>query len=169
MPLPTIRPASMTRIRSAFMIVPTRWATMITRRPADLALERGTEARVGPEVERREAVVEDVGSRPASTSARAIASRWRWPPETFVPPWVIGASSPPSISSTKSRRLGDLEGVPQLLVGRVLVAEAEVARDRAAEQERLLGDDARCAARGPSRSSSRTSTPSTRTAPSVAS
>ena len=54
------------------------------------------------------------------TSARAIARRWRWPPETFVPPWVIGASSPPSISSTKSRRLGDLERVPELLVGRVL-------------------------------------------------
>ena len=29
MPLPTMRPASITRIRSAFMIVPTRCATMI--------------------------------------------------------------------------------------------------------------------------------------------
>ncbi len=37
------------------------------------------------------------------TSALAIASRCRWPPDTFVPPCEMGASRPPSISATKSR------------------------------------------------------------------
>ena len=36
------------------------------------------------------------------TRARAMASLWRWPPETFVPPWAMAASRPPSISDTKS-------------------------------------------------------------------
>ncbi|MCY1384237.1 hypothetical protein D9M69_724680 [compost metagenome] len=36
------------------------------------------------------------------TSARAIARRCRCPPETLVPPWETGASSPPSISRTNS-------------------------------------------------------------------
>ncbi len=39
-------------------------------------------------------------------------------------------------------RLGDLEGLPQLVVGRLLVAVAQVAGHRAAEQERLLGHEA---------------------------
>ena len=39
-------------------------------------------------------------------------------------------------------RLGDLERVPQLVVGGVLVPEAQVARHGPREQERLLRDDA---------------------------
>ena len=70
-----------------------------------------------------------------------MASRWRCPPETFVPPWVMGASNPPSISSTKSLPWAIVERAPQRLVGRVGVAVAQVARDRPAEQERLLGDE----------------------------
>ena len=31
-----------------------------------------------------------------------MARRWRWPPETLVPPWAIGASSPPGMAATKS-------------------------------------------------------------------
>ena len=48
------------------------------------------------------------------------------------------ASSPPGIARTKSRRLGDLERLPQLVVGGVGLGEAEVAGDRAGEQVRLL-------------------------------
>ena len=76
------------------------------------------------------------GTRAGSrSSARAIASRWRWPPETFVPPCAIGASSFCGIASTKSLRLRELERGPQLVVGRVGVAEPQVRRDRAARTD----------------------------------
>ena len=39
-------------------------------------------------------------------------------------------------------RLGDLERLPHLGVGGVLIAEAHVAGDRAREEERLLGHEA---------------------------
>ena len=139
-PMPTIRPASRTTIRSAFMIVPTRWATMITRRVAELLAEGGAQPGVGREVERREAVVEDEDAA-CLTSARAIASRWRWPPDTFVPPWVIGASSPSSIASTKSRPWAISSACQSSSSVASGVAEAQVAGDGAREQERLLRDE----------------------------
>ena len=54
------RPSSRTTIWSALRIVPTRWATMMTVGVDELLGERRAQPRVGPEVERREAVVEDV-------------------------------------------------------------------------------------------------------------
>ena len=88
--------------------------------------QRRTQPRVGGEVEGREGVVEQVDLR-AAISARAIASRCRWPPETLVPPWAIGASSPSGMRLDEVARLGDLEGRPQLLVGGVGLAVAQVA------------------------------------------
>ena len=168
MPLPTIRPASMTTIRSAFMIVPTRWATMISVAPPSSALERRAQPRVRAEVERREAVVEDVDlglldQRPGDRQALALAARQ-----------VRAALGDRRLEAAlhlldEVARLGDLERVPQLVVGRRWIAEAQVARDRAAEQERLLGDDAERAPEVWTGRRSRTSTPSTRTVPVVAS
>ena len=62
------------------MIVPTRWATMTTVAPAISPLEGGPEQRIGLEVERREAVVEDVDlgtldERAGDGEALALAAR----------------------------------------------------------------------------------------------
>lgn len=78
-------------------------------------------------------------------SARAIAKRWRWPPETFVPPWEISVLKPSSMSSTKSawaisRRSAHAFGIQ--LVGGVV----DVFLNRAAEQEGLLRNVAQLAA-----------------------
>src|SRR5437660_5529235 len=74
------------------------------------------------------------------TIARAIASRWRWPPETLVPPWSIGASSWPGMAATKSRACA-ISSAPELRVSGALVAEAEVLRDRALEEIRSLRNE----------------------------
>ena len=68
--------------------------------------------------------------------------RWRWPPDRFAPPWVTGRLEALLHLAHEGVGLGDPQGVPQLVVGRVGLAEAEVAGDRAVEQERLLGDQA---------------------------
>ena len=31
-----------------------------------------------------------------------MARRWRWPPDTLVPPWATRASNPPGMDATKS-------------------------------------------------------------------
>ena len=70
---------------------------------AQVAREGRSQAGVRAEVERREAVVEDEEVEGLRTRARAMARRWRWPPDTLLPPWVMGASRAPSMASTKSR------------------------------------------------------------------
>ena len=102
-PRPTCVPSSSTRIWSASMMVETRWATMSTVASATTGAERGAQPGVGGQVERRERVVEEVDARACGPAARAMARRWRWPPETLVPPWAMRASSPPGIAATKSR------------------------------------------------------------------
>ena len=78
-------------------------------RVAGLVAQRRAEPGVGREVEGREAVVEDVDRRPR-TIARAMASRWRCPPETLLPPWAIGASSSPGMLGHEVARLGHRRG-----------------------------------------------------------
>ena len=94
-----------------------------------------------------------------------MARRWRWPPDRFEPPWRDGRLETARACADEVLGLGDAQRLPQLVVGRVGLAEAEVAGDRPAEQERLLRDEADASPRGPSRSSSRTSTPSIRAVP----
>ena len=62
-PRPTIRPASRTTIWSAWRMVLTRWATMITVASAVSGASAARSARVGGVVERRERVVEQVDLR----------------------------------------------------------------------------------------------------------
>ncbi len=70
-----------------------------------------------------------------------MASRWRWPPETFDPPWLIGRLEPALHLLTKVRAWAIVRACQSSLVGRVRGAVAEVAGDRPAEQEGPLGDD----------------------------
>ena len=106
-----------------------------------LALERGAQPRVGLEVERREAVVEDVDLGPLHERAGDGES--------------LALAAGDVRAALRDRRLEtlghlgdellalrDFERVPELVVGRVLLAVAQVARDGAAEQERLLRDEA---------------------------
>jgi hypothetical protein len=107
----------------------------------DLARERGAQVRVGAQVECREAVVEDVDRRALheragdretlALAAREVRAR-------------LADRRLEAVGQVADERLGlgDPEGRPQLVVGGVRLAEAEVAGDRAREQEGLLRDQA---------------------------
>ncbi len=128
-PVPTTRPSSSTTMRSASRMVLTRCATMTTVASAVSRGQRGSQRGVGRVVERGERVVEQVDLRLA-TSIRAIARRWRWPPET-----LRAALRDRRVEAARHRldevaRLRDLERVPELLVGGVRVAVPQVARRR---------------------------------------
>ena len=107
----------------------------------ELAGERGAQARVGAEVERREAVVEDV-------DVRSLDERPRDGQALALPARDVGAALRDGRLEAlrelahEVARLGDLEGLPELLVRGVRVAVAQVARDRAAEEVGLLGHHA---------------------------
>ena len=122
------------------MIVLTRCATMTTAASRVACLERGAQARVGRGVERREAVVEQVErgllhQRPGDRQPLALAAG------------DVGAAlvdrgvETPGHRGDEVARLGDLEGAPQLGVARLRLPEPQVARDRAAEQERRLRNE----------------------------
>ena len=87
-------------------IVDTRWATITT------AASRGVAARArrgagrrwrgrGPRTSRRTGRCSGL-----RTSARAMASRWRWPPDTLVPPWAMRRVEPAGHGARRSRRPG---------------------------------------------------------------
>ena len=65
-PRPMTTPSSSTRMSSAVAMVDTRWATMTTADVLGVRAERGAQAGVGREVERRERVVEHVDVGPAN-------------------------------------------------------------------------------------------------------
>ena len=65
--------------------------------------------------------------------------------------------------------LGDVERLPQVVVGRIRVPVAQVGRDSAGEEVGRSAARGRCGSTSRSGSRSRTSTPSTSTSPSVAS
>ena len=110
------------------------------RRVGDLIGERRPQGRVGLEVEGREAVVEDVDVGALDEGA---GDREALPlPAREVGPALRDRRLQP-VGQVADERLGlgDPERVPELLVGRVGLAEAEVAGDGPGEQERLLGDE----------------------------
>ena len=164
-PMPTMPPSSSTTMRSASVMVETRCATTIlvtcgnSRHNACLSLAS---------VVRSSAENESSNTRMSGlcTIARAIASRWRWPPDTLVPPWAMRAFSPPSMSATKSRPCA---------ISSACQSSASVASSR--PNRRLEATvpakrKGRCGTRpivfhSWSRSASRTSTPLTRTEPPV--
>ena len=93
-----------------------------------------------------------------TTSARAIASRWRWPPDTLVPPCVI-ALSMPSASPARSRPPGRSRARPRARPRWRPAAEAEVGGDRAGEQVRAAAARSRPCPTAVPAPRSRTSTP----------
>ncbi len=111
------------------------------RRLARLVHERRAQPRVGLEVQRREAVVEDV-------DLRALHERARDGEALTLAAGDVGAALRDrgvellGHLGDELRALRDLERAPQLVLGGVLVAVAQVARHRAGEQERPLRDEA---------------------------
>ena len=149
-PLPTITPSSRTRIWSASAIVDTRWAPMpdAGRRTRAVrcagrharAARGGAQPGVGGEVEGGEGVVEQVDLGSADQGAR----------DGEALPLTTGDVG----AALRDRRLQllghgadeilglrDPQGLPQLVVARVGVAVAQVARDGAGEQVGPLRDD----------------------------
>ena len=118
----------MTTIWSAFMIVPTRWATMMTVAPTS---SRDSAARSRASV--------------AKSSAEKLSSKTKMPALAHDGPGDgqplalaardVGAAlgdrrlQPAVHGRHEVARLGDLEGAPQLLVRGRLVAVAQVAGD----------------------------------------
>src|SRR5690606_19849940 len=100
-PRATMRPSSSTRIWWASRMVETRWATMITVASAT-ACARAARSRASVVTSSAENESSNRYTAGFATSARAMLSRWRWPPETLVPPWATGSSRPSGIARTKS-------------------------------------------------------------------
>ena len=116
-PLPTTRPSSSTMIRSACMIVLTRWATITT---AASPVSRASAARDGrrsrhraPRNSRRTDRRRTPDERAGDREALALAARRR-----SCRPGDHGVE-PAGHRRDEVLRLGDLEGVPQLLVARL--------------------------------------------------
>ena len=83
--------------------------------------------------------------RGSARSARAIEISWRSPAERPAPPSRTTWSSPcSSLAATRSTPTAAAV-CPHLLVGGVGLREADVVGDRAAEEERILEDDAELA------------------------
>ena len=122
---------------SASMIVETRWATTMTAvcRVTGLSADRSL---ASVDRSRAEKLSSNRKTSGLATRARAMASRWRWPPETLVPPWAIGDVQALRHGPDEVLGLGDPQRLPQLVVGRVGVAVAQVGGDRAGEQVGLL-------------------------------
>ena len=118
-------------MRSALMTVLMRCATMNTVALAVSSLSAARSLRVGGEVERREAVVEDVDVGPAARSRAQSTSRCFCPPDRLMPPCEIGDANFSGIASTNSIACATVGGVADLLVGRVLAAVADVGGDGA--------------------------------------
>src|SRR5207248_9412986 len=107
------------------------------RRISSVNLERGAQPGVRAGIERREAIVEQVQwwpshQRPGEREPLTLATREVGPTLIDLLLQLIRHGS------DKVTRLRDLQRAPQLRLGRVLVAEAQVIGDRAAKQVRLL-------------------------------
>ena len=77
----------------------------------------------------------------SASSARAIARRWRWPPDMRAP------RSPSSVAHARRQPLGPVEQAgarerfTQLLAGRVAPRESQVLLERVVEDVGVLGDE----------------------------
>ena len=131
--------------------------------------QRSPQPGVGGQVQCGERVVEQVDLRPHAPAP------WRWPAAGAARPtrWCHpGRSARPARRAWRPRNprpCAISSAGPQLVVGGIRVAVAQVAGHRARRTGTAAAAPGRSAASSSSSSSSRTSTPSTSTAPSVAS
>ena len=114
------------------------------RRPAGHHLaQRELDLLLGRCIDRRGRVVEDQDPRVRRAIARAIAIRWRWPPESVSPRSpiervvAVGQVADERVRLSRPRRRLDL------LAGRVGPSVGDVLVHRRREQERIVVDDSR--------------------------
>ena len=108
-------------------------------------------------------------TRVPAISARASATRWRWPPERFTPRSPISVSYP---FGRSRHEVGDAGGGAHrlhLVPWRVGPAGDQVLAQRDREQDRPLGDHRDVCAQRPPARTSRRSTPPRSTRPAVGS
>ena len=103
-------------------------------------LERPAQPSVGAGIERREAIIEQVQGwsshqRPGDREPLALTAREVGPTLVDLRRQLVRHRG------DEVARLGDLERVPQLGLGRVLVPEPQVVGDRAAKEVCLLGNE----------------------------
>ena len=142
-PRPTTRPSSRTTIWSACgdRRNPLRHNDDGRRRPTPRAARRGPGRRCARRARRtRRRTGRSPGRR---ITARAIASRCRWPPEKLMPPWATRISRPSGWARDEVVGRGHPQRRPHLVVGRVGLAVAQVVGDGAGEQVAALGHQAR--------------------------
>ena len=139
-PTPTTRPSSMTTIWSAVHDRADALGHDEDRGGRQFVVQGGAQLRIRPEVEGGEAVVEDVDrgaldQRAGDGEALPLAAG-------DVRAALVDRRLQLALHlGDEGLALGDLEGVPERLIVGGLVAVAEVAGDRAAEEEGPLGDD----------------------------
>jgi hypothetical protein len=80
--------------------------------------------------------------RGSAMSARAKAMSWRWPAESWMPRSPISVSEPVGQPAHEVVGADAAERAPDVVLVGAGAPEGDVVADRAAEQERLLGDDA---------------------------
>ena len=93
LPRAAIRPSSITTISSASAIVERRWA-MITVVRSRIASRRPSRICASVVASTDAVASSRIRMRGSTTSARAIATRWRWPPESVIPRSPITVSYP---------------------------------------------------------------------------
>ncbi len=144
-PASTIWPSSITRMRSAWRAVGSRWATTTVVRPAATAcMARCTWASLA----RSSWEVASSSSRMAGSTrrARARAMSWRWPDDSDRPRSLTG------VQVAARQRGHEVVGADRpgrgldLGVGGVGSSVGDVVAHRAGEEEGLLGHDAELAA-----------------------
>ena len=109
-----------------------------------------------------------ISTRGSASSARAIAIRWRCPPESVSPALADARVIAVRQLSDEPGRLGALRRALDLRARRIRPRVGDVARDRVREQERIVIDDRDLPPQRPT-STSRTSAPSISTAPELGS
>ena len=128
-------------MRSAARIVESRWATMIVVRPT---LSRSSASWTSRSDSLSSELVASSSSRIGGSLriARAIATRWRWPPERRIPRSPTMVSYPSEQRRDERMGVGVAGGGLDLVLGRVEAAVPDVVADRAAEERRFLGHEA---------------------------
>ena len=136
-PSSTMRPWSITRMRSQDSTVASRCAmTSVVRSSISCASAACTSVSLS-------ASSDEVASSSSSSGAsrriaRAMAMRWRWPPESVTPRSPICVSKPCGRRRMNSVGVRELGGALDLGVARVRPAEADVVGDRSREHHGVL-------------------------------
>ena len=146
-PMPTIVPRSSTMMRSACMMVLTRWATTNTVVSRHHRFQGRAQAGVGLEVEGREAVVQHQDLRPFHQRA-GDGQALTLPAGDVGAPLGDGRLSPSAISATNSRPWAISSACHRSASSAELVAEAQVARPRCPRTGRPSAARSRSSATG---------------------